>query len=68
MGVSDRLFGLLRDMVVLGEKVEQLDGKNEALGQRVECLVEVTTDLDRRLIRLETMVELAERLRLPGNS
>lgn len=51
---------LLVDVLKLTDEVRRLNAATEKLSER-------TIDLDKRLVRLETMVELAQRPRLPGS-
>jgi hypothetical protein len=52
MGIADRIFDGLRAMVQLTERVA-------ALGQELKALSLDVRDLDRRLIRVETALEIA---------
>ena len=52
MGVADRLFDALRAAIQLSMRVERL-------GYRLEALAREVRDIDRRLIRVETALELA---------
>ena len=52
MGIADRIFDGLRAMVQLNERVA-------ALGQELKALSVDVRDLDRRLIRVETALEIA---------
>jgi hypothetical protein len=52
MGIADRIFDGLRAMVQLNERVS-------ALGQELKALSGDVRDLDRRLIRVETALEIA---------
>jgi hypothetical protein len=51
---------LLLDVLRLTDEVKRLNGATEKLSER-------TLDIDKRLVRLETMVEIAGQRRLPGN-
>jgi hypothetical protein len=51
---------LLLDVLTLTDQVKRLNGATEELSER-------TIDIDKRLVRLETMVEIAGQRRLPGN-
>jgi hypothetical protein len=51
---------LLLDVLKLTDEVKRLSGATEKLSER-------TIDIDKRLVRLETMVEVAGQRRLPGN-
>ena len=53
MGWSDKIFEALRTSVVLNERVTGLAGKMERLDRDVR-------ELDRRVVRLETFIEIAE--------
>lgn len=48
---------ILMDVLTLTEEVKRLDASTEKLSER-------TIDIDRRLVRLETMVEIAQQNRL----
>jgi len=49
---------LLLDVIKLTDEVKRLNGATEALSDR-------TIDIDKRLVRLETMVEVGLQRRLP---
>lgn len=60
MGLTDKLVEALRTAIQLNERVTSLAGKLERLDADVR-------DIDRRVVRLETMVEIGSRGRLsPG--
>lgn len=50
---------LLLDVLKLTDEVKRLNGATEKLTER-------TIDIDKRLVRLETMVEVGGQRRLPG--
>jgi hypothetical protein len=52
---------LLIDVLKLTDEVRRLD-------RTTDQLLERTIDLDKRLVRLETMVEVARQRRLPDDS
>jgi hypothetical protein len=52
MGIADRIFDGLRATIQLNERVS-------ALGQELKALSLDVRDLDRRLIRVETALEIA---------
>ncbi len=52
---------ILLDVLKLTDEVKRLNAAIEKLSER-------TIDMDKRLVRLETMVEVAQRNRLPGDS
>ena len=54
MGVGDKVFEALRTGVLLNERVNQLSGKVERMDDDLRRINE-------RLIRLETLVEVATR-------
>jgi hypothetical protein len=49
---------ILLDVLKLTDEVKRLNSTTEKLSER-------TIDMDKRLVRLETMVEVAQRSRLP---
>lgn len=49
---------LLLDVLKLTDEVKRLNGATERLSER-------TIDIDKRLVRLETMVEVGQQRRLP---
>ncbi len=51
---------ILIDTLKLTDEVKSLNKKTEKLSDR-------TLDIDKRLVRIETMVEIAERLRITKN-
>jgi hypothetical protein len=52
---------VLLDVLKLTDEVKRLNAAIEKLSER-------TIDMDKRLVRLETMVEVAQRNRLPSDS
>ena len=52
---------ILLDVLKLTDEVKRLNVATEKLSER-------TIDIDKRLVRLETMVEIAQRNRLPDDS
>ena len=52
---------ILLDVLKLTDEVKRLNTTTEKLSER-------TLDMDKRLVRLETMVEVAQRRRLPDGS
>ncbi len=52
---------ILMDVMTLTEEVKRLDASTEKLSER-------TFDIDRRLVRLETMVEIAQQNRLSDST
>ena len=48
-----RFTDLLMDLIKLTDSVKALDAKSEKLSER-------TTDIDKRVVRLETIVEIAQ--------
>ena len=52
---------ILLDVLKLTDEVKRLNATTEKLSER-------TIDMDKRLVRLETMVEVAQRRRLPDRS
>ncbi len=58
MSVGDRILSTLRDVLLMNEKVTQLTARTDQLQQRV-------ADHGERLVRLETIVEMAGGRRTP---
>ncbi len=56
-------MGVMADAIAALKDVLQMRGDMDRLARNVETLSQLTTDLDRRMIRIETMVELAEKRR-----
>lgn len=52
-------MGVLADAITALKDVLQMRGDMDRLARNVETLTQLMTDLDRRLIRIETMVEIA---------
>jgi hypothetical protein len=52
MGITDRIFDGLKAAIQLG-------GRVESLSHRLEILAREVRDIDRRLIRVETALEIA---------
>jgi hypothetical protein len=57
MGLAERIYEGLRTVILVNDRLK-------ALGERVERLAEATAELDRRLVRVETAIELASQGRL----
>jgi len=58
-------MGVLADAIAVLKDVLQMRGDMDRLARNVETLTQLMTDLDRRMIRIETMVEIAEKRRAP---
>lgn len=58
-------MGAVADALAALKDVLQMRGDLDRLARNVESLTQLMTDLDRRLIRIETMVEIAEKRRAP---
>ncbi|MDN5850717.1 MAG: hypothetical protein L0H63_13945 [Nitrococcus sp.] len=56
MGIADRFFEAIKEVVTLSQQVQGLSEEVKALNQE-------TRSLDRRVVRLETMAEIVERIR-----
>jgi len=54
MGLGAEFFNILKDTVKLTDAVERLNTSVTALSRDVK-------DIDKRMVRLETMVEIAEK-------
>lgn len=52
-------MGVLADAISALKDVLQMRGDLDRLARNVDTLTQLMTDLDRRLIRIETMVEIA---------
>ncbi|MBS0437945.1 MAG: recombinase family protein [Proteobacteria bacterium] len=52
-------MGVLADAISALKDVLQMRGDMDRLARNVDTLTQLMTDLDRRLIRIETMVEIA---------
>jgi DNA invertase Pin-like site-specific DNA recombinase len=52
-------MGVLADAISALKDVLQMRGDLDRLARNVESLTRLMTDIDRRLIRIETMVEIA---------
>ncbi|HET8942725.1 MAG TPA: hypothetical protein VFN13_12145 [Rudaea sp.] len=52
-------MGVLADAISVFKEVMQMQGDLQRLSRNVDTLTQIMTDLDRRLIRIETMVEMA---------
>ena len=52
-------MGVLADAISALKDVLQMRGDMDRLARNVESMSQLMTDLDRRLIRIETMVEIA---------
>jgi hypothetical protein len=53
--------GALADAISVLKDVLQMRGDLDRLSKNVDKLASVTDDLDRRMIRIETMVEIASK-------
>jgi hypothetical protein len=54
-------MGVLADALAALKEVLQMRGDIDRLSKNVDKLASVTDDLDRRMIRIETMVEIASK-------
>ncbi|MDR3386203.1 MAG: hypothetical protein P4L92_04055 [Rudaea sp.] len=54
-------MGALADAISVLKDVLQMRGDLDRLSKNVDKLASVTDDLDRRMIRIETMVEIASK-------
>ncbi|HMM57634.1 MAG: hypothetical protein DYH18_07725 [Xanthomonadales bacterium PRO7] len=54
-------MGVLADAISALKDVLQMRGDMDRLARNVESMSQLMTDLDRRLIRIETMVEIASK-------
>lgn len=59
MSVVDRILTGLRDLIVMREELART-------GDTLRTLANDIRDHERRLIRIETIIEIAERRSLPG--
>lgn len=59
-------MGVVADALAALKDVLQMRGDLDRLARNVDTLTQLMTDLDRRLIRIETMVEVAEKRRAPA--
>ena len=58
-------MGVLADAIAVFKEVMQMQGDLQRLSRNVDTLTQIMTDLDRRLIRIETMVEIASKRGAP---
>ena len=58
-------MGVLADAISVFKEVMQMQGDLQRLSRNVDKLTQIMTDLDRRLIRIETMVEIASKRSAP---
>jgi hypothetical protein len=54
-------MGVLADAMSVLKDVLQMRGDLDRLSKNVDKLASITDDLDRRMIRIETMVEIASK-------
>jgi t-SNARE complex subunit (syntaxin) len=54
-------MGAVADAIAALKEVMRMQGDLDRLARNVEDLSRLTTDLDRRMIRIETMVEIASK-------
>ncbi|NOR05450.1 MAG: hypothetical protein GQ575_04000 [Deltaproteobacteria bacterium] len=59
MGATDNFFKAIKDIMLLTNEVKGLTKEVINLSQKAR-------EIDRRLIRIETMVEISQGKRLPG--
>lgn len=52
-------MGAVADAIAALKEVLRMQGDLERLSHNVDALSKVVTDVDRRLVRIETMVEIA---------
>lgn len=60
MSITDRFFSVLKDVVILAEETKRLNRAIEKHDAQIDNVRE-------RLVRLETMVEIAQQRRLPSD-
>ena len=51
----------VKDVLLLQSQVERMEEQIAAQNSRVERLADSITDLDKRLVRIETMIEMTAR-------
>lgn len=67
MAATDRFFAAIKDVLLLTEEVKRLNKQLETLASSVEQMSNRIHDVDRRLVRIETMAEMTTQARqLPG--
>jgi len=54
-------MGAVADAIAALKEVMRMQGDLDRLARNVDTLSQLTTDLDRRMIRIETMVEIASK-------
>ena len=54
-------MGAVADAIAALKEVMHMQGDLDRLARNVDTLSQLTTDLDRRMIRIETMVEIASK-------
>jgi len=54
-------MGVVADAIAALKEVMRMQGDLDRLSRNVDTLSHLLTDLDRRMIRIETMVEIASR-------
>ena len=54
-------MGVVADAIAALKEVMRMQGDLDRLSRNVDTLSHLVTDLDRRVIRIETMVEIASR-------
>ena len=54
-------MGVVADAIAALKEVMRMQGDLDRLARNVDTLSQLTTDLDRRMIRIETMVEIASK-------
>lgn len=59
MSVIEKLFGYTKDLILVTERLENLSRTVGDLSRRVE-------EQERRLIRIEALIELSMKMRLPS--
>lgn len=54
MGATDKFFGAIKEVMILANEVKRLAGDVKDMEQNLR-------EVDRRVVRLETMVEIAQK-------
>lgn len=58
MSTIGSALGALKQVILLQDRVERMEGRLEAMANDIDGLVDVAHDLDKRLYALERIVDL----------
>lgn len=61
MSTIGNALNALKQVILLQDRVERMEGQLENIADDIDGLADVAHDLDKRLVRIETMIEMTAR-------